>query len=269
MDLLLPKIERRRRAVGRRFLAGRGVEIGALHLPMSVSDGTIIKRVDRMTVEDLRWLYPELSNYQFAAIDVIDDGERLDAFADEALDFVVANHMLEHCENLLGALRSHLSKVKLGGHLYYAVPDKRFTFDVNRPMTTFEHLLRDDAEGSAWSHREHFLEWARLVDKAPDEDAAEKRAQHLMKIDYSIHFHVWDRERFSEILARAHEYLGRGFQVVWFEPNGAEIICVLRKVAPLSPGGPLFAVETRSLTTRVRMAVRRLLNSRRAAEHPG
>ena len=77
--------------------------------------------------------------------------------------------------------------------------------------------------------RAHYLDWSRVIDKAPDDEAAARRAQQLIDMNYSIHFHVWDADRYREILIGAHEYLGRCFQVVWFEQNEFEVISVLRK----------------------------------------
>lgn len=258
MGLLQPQIERLRREVSRRFLSGRGIEIGALHSPMWVSDRASVRYVDRIPIEELRKHYPELDGHELARVDILDDGERLLTIEDGSLDFIIANHMLEHCENLLGAMRNHLAKVKPGGHLYYAVPDKRHTFDVDRPMTSFDHLVRDDREGPAWSRRDHFLEYARLVDKAPDDEAADRHARHLVDMNYSIHFHVWDADRYREILTGAHAHLGRSFQVVCFEPNGNEIVSVLRKCPP-GAGEPLFDPPPAPLGERLRSLLRRLI----------
>ena len=45
------------------------------------------------------------------------------------------------------------------------MPDKRHTFDIDRPVTPIEHLFRDFDQGPDLSRRDHFEEWARLVDK--------------------------------------------------------------------------------------------------------
>ncbi len=256
MNLLPAAIEKKRREVSARFLAGRGIEIGALHSPLWVSPRAKVSYVDRLTVEELRKHYPELNGHELARVDVIDDGERLVTFPDESLDFIIANHMLEHCENPLGAMRNHLAKIRRGGYLYYAVPDKRHTFDVQRPLTDFEHLVRDDREGPAWSRRDHFLEWARLVDKAPNPEAAEARAQYLMDMNYSIHFHVWDYDHFQVILRGAHAHLERTFSVETLEQNDSEAIVVLRKCRPGS-SSPLVLPFSSSLGGRLRTLARR------------
>jgi len=101
----------RRREVSARFLQGTGIEIGALHYPLWVDpDRARVRYVDRLTVPELREQYPELSAYALVEVDVVDDGETLSSFADSTLDFVIGNHMLEHCENPLGTTRNYLAR---------------------------------------------------------------------------------------------------------------------------------------------------------------
>ena len=49
-----------RREFAERFLAGEGLEIGALHLPLRTPARAHVRYVDRMSVEDLRAEYAEL-----------------------------------------------------------------------------------------------------------------------------------------------------------------------------------------------------------------
>jgi SAM-dependent methyltransferase len=220
----------RRRELSERYLVGKGVEIGALHNPLWTSTRASVRYVDRLDVPMLRTHYPELDGLSLVPVDIIDDGETLSSIADGRLDFIIANHMLEHTENPLGTLRNHLRKLRKGGVLYYAVPDKRYTFDVDRPMTPFEHLARDDREGAAVSRMDHFVEWARLVGKF-DPDALDARVEDLLKINYSIHFHVWDYAHFGSFLGEATRYLGHAFSVEYYEQNGGEMIAILRKTS--------------------------------------
>src|SRR5204863_5418011 len=132
-------------------------------------------------------------------VDVIDDGERLDSFADGSQDFVIANHFLEHSEDPVGALASMLRVLRVGGILYLAVPDKRFTFDSKRPATPLEHVLEDHRNGPEVSRRPHFEEWARLVDDVP-EPKVQAHVEDLLARDYSIHFHVWTQVDALELL---------------------------------------------------------------------
>ena len=137
-----------RRQIAWRYLSGNGIEIGALHSPLIVPPNAQVLYVDRMTVADLRNIYPELAAYNLVDVDIIDDGETLSSIADNSYDFVIANHMIEHCQNPIGTIEQHLRVLKSNGILYMAVPDKRYTFDRDRHVTFLEHLLQDYTEGT-------------------------------------------------------------------------------------------------------------------------
>ena len=81
---------------------GSGLEIGALQMPLRLPAGASVRYVDRFDVEELRSHYPELDDFELVAPDVIDDGEVLGTIPDESADFLIANHMIEHCEDPIG-----------------------------------------------------------------------------------------------------------------------------------------------------------------------
>ena len=229
MSLIPESMLQRRRELSSKYLAGQGIEIGALHHPLDVSENASVRYVDRLSSEELRLHYPELREFSLVSVDIIDDGEKLSRIEDESLDFIIANHMLEHCENPLGTIRNHLCKIRGGGILYYAIPDQRYGFDLNRPLTSFTHLVQDDRRGSESSRRDHFHEWARLVRKKTSPQDVHTEAKRLMELNYSIHFHVWDVMTFNEFLLKAQAYLKKTFRVIHFEQNDTEIIVVLKK----------------------------------------
>jgi SAM-dependent methyltransferase len=216
-----------RGALTERYLRGSGIEIGALHQPLQLPPGTEVRYVDRMTVEELRSHYPELSGFEFVAPDIVDDGEQLRSFASESLDFVIANHFLEHTEDPIATLGNHLRVLKPDGILFLALPDKRATFDRDRPVTDLEHLIRDHQEGPEWSRRLHFEEWARLVDKVEDPSG---HAERLLDSGYSIHFHVWTPSSFLGFLSYCGEELSLPFELEAFQRDTHEFVAVLRKL---------------------------------------
>ena len=229
MSLIPESMLQRRRALSSKYLTGQGIEIGALHHPLAVSEEVSVCYVDRLSNEELRPLYPELRAFSLVPIDIVDDGEKLSRIEDESLDFIIANHMLEHCENPLGTIRNHLRKIRSSGILYYAIPDQRYGFDLNRPLTPFGHLVQDDRQGPEASRWSHFHEWARLVGEKTSPKDVDAEARRLMELNYSIHFHVWNEMTFHEFLLKAQSYLKRPFSVTHFEQNDTEIIAVLKK----------------------------------------
>jgi GT2 family glycosyltransferase/SAM-dependent methyltransferase len=220
------------------LLSGSGIEIGALNCPLTVPPQATVTYVDRMTVEDLRAHYRELADADLTPVDVIDDGERLETFADESVDFVVANHFLEHCEDPIGTIETHLSKLRPGGVLFYAVPDKRYTFDFRRPRTPLAHVVHDYEHGPQSSRHDHYVEWERLVYPAgapsPGEDDARRRPAEHEAANYSIHFHVWTQADLLELLLHCQERFGT-FEIEAVRRRGLENIVVLRKHGELEP----------------------------------
>lgn len=218
------------------FLKGDDIEVGALQAPLHLPPNTRVKYVDRFSKEKLYRHYPELANLPLVDVDVVDDGESLASFSDQSLDFVVANHFLEHCEDPIGTLSAFLRVIRPQGVVYAAVPDKRQSFDCDRPTTTLAHLLRDHREGPGVSRLSHFEEWARLVEPnigrvyASDEDIR-ARANELHQMNYSIHFHNWEPNDFLQFIMYCISELSFPMDVEFFTLLGAEMIIILRRAA--------------------------------------
>ena len=223
----LTTIHHTREAVASVFLRGEGIEIGALHQPLRVPEAARVKYVDRMAVPDLKVQYPELASLPLVPVDFIDNGETLATIASASQDFAIANHFLEHCQNPFQTLQNFFRVLRPRGVIFMAVPDKRYSFDAARPCTTIEHLTRDYVEGPEVSKRAHFEEWSRLVNKRTDPALVDEEVQHLINIDYSIHFHVWGAAELLEFLIALRAYVS--FEPELFLRNGPETLFVLRK----------------------------------------
>lgn len=208
-----------------RFLRGNGLEIGALHNPLPVPAGVLVRYIDRMPVSELRQHYPELAALPLIPLDIIDDGETLKTIPDHSQDFIIANHFLEHCEDPIGAFKNFYRVVKPGGIIYLAIPEKSQTFDRERPVTSMDHLWEDHTVGTDQSRLGHYLEWAQLVDHRTDD--AENHAQRLLQKKYSIHFHVWDQPAWQNFLAEMQSTAH--FKLEWMCQHGIELISILRK----------------------------------------
>lgn len=195
------------------YIKGLGLEIGALHFPTKVPPTADVKYVDILTNEQLAKHYPEVPADQMVPVDIVDDGQYLHKVDDGTQDFVIANHFLEHCDNPLAAVENMLRVLKPGGILFMAVPDKRYTFDADRPVTSFEHVLRDYREEPEWSRRQHFEEWVTMVNKVQGKDQVEAQVHRLMSMNYSIHYHVWRQVDVNELLTRAIKELDFPFSI--------------------------------------------------------
>jgi SAM-dependent methyltransferase len=251
------------------FLAGKGLEIGPLHQPLAVPPQAEVSYVDRMTREELRSEYPELVDWDLTRVDIVDDGEMLATVADASQDFIIANHFLEHTENPIGTIETHLSKLKPGGVLFYAVPDKRHTFDFRRPVTPIEHMVADYEQGPERSRREHFDEWTRLVvdepssgsaNQASSEEWAERQARELEAAAYSIHMHVWTQAEFMALILDCRRRFGDAFDIEATARQGIEFMVVLRKRGPWPappPAAPSQPVPPPRLRSRVKAKAKR------------
>src|SRR5262245_33339264 len=209
------------------YLRGSGLEIGALHNPLRVSSRAKVRYVDRLPVAGLRAQYPDLRDKKLVHVDVIDDGERLDTIGTATQDFVIANHFLEHCQDPIRTLESFFRVLRPGGILYMAVPDKRFTFDHNRPVTPLAHLLRDHAEGPGWWRRGHYEEYVAHVHRPKTAEDARGIVQDMMTRGYSIHFHVWTQKELLELFLSLKHRLRFDIEVA--HKNGDEFVLVLSK----------------------------------------
>lgn len=257
------------------YLQGEGLEIGALHWPLAAPSEAKVRYVDRKTVEELRSEYPELADKPLTAVDVVDDGETLATIPGESQDFIVANHFLEHCEDPIGTIATHLGKLKPGGILFYAVPDKRYSFDFRRPVTPLKHLTADHELGPQRSRREHYEEWTRLViaGEFPATDGAQgpsweewvaSRSRQLEQSGYSIHMHVWTQAEFLRLILSCRERMDDGFEIEAAARQGLEMIVVLRKSGALPEPSPSAPVQP-GPPARPRSPLRRLAGRGRRA----
>jgi SAM-dependent methyltransferase len=198
-----PRWEATRDDLAFRYLRGDGIEIGAFNAPLRVPASARVRYVDHASADQLRELYADeldMHGRPLVVPDVVDEGERLGTFADESLDFVVANHMLEHVEDPISALHHFLRVLRPGGVLFLTLPDPRHNFDRDRPRTSVEHLLRDHRDGPEASRREHHEEWARFIEGVP-EDRLAQRADEFAAEGARHHFHVWELDGFLALLS--------------------------------------------------------------------
>lgn len=213
------------------YLAGEGIEIGALHKPLSCDWRKVrVQYVDVRSTAELREEYREINPDDIPPVDRVDDGETLATFPDESLDFVINSHMIEHAEDPVATLGNWLRVLRPGGVLYLVVPDMRSNFDRQRQPTDFAHLLADHQQGPTVSRQAHYLEWAELVERCRPEHIAD-RARQLEEQRYRIHFHAWTATGFIAFLMSYRE-MQPVFDLLHMERNEEECIVLLQKTLP-------------------------------------
>jgi SAM-dependent methyltransferase len=226
----LALVQRGRRRLARAVLRGRGVEIGALHSPFPLPPGASAVYVDRLPADQLRLHYAELGDAPLVPVDIVDDAETLATIPAASQDFVIASHLLEHCEDPIGAVLNWLRVVRPGGVVVLAVPDRRHSFDRTRPATPLAHVVRDHRDGPQGSREEHYLEWARAVEGRTGDDAP-ARAEELRRARYSIHFHVWDHDALAELLEHCLGLPQAPAAQLELRRNRSENLAVLRRLS--------------------------------------
>lgn len=222
-------VDARRRRYSR-DLVGRGLEIGALGNPMPLPHATEIVYSDVLRPDQVDAMYPGSRHP-----DILSDSERFDGVATGEFDFVVANHVLEHVTDPIGALTEWHRILKPDGLLLISLPDKRYTFDHRRQRTRLAHLEEDHHSTLDPQLRNecHLLEWAEHVERLKpgsvefDEWVAEQRRK-----GFAVHNHVWVLQDLIELLEHLRDRYGVAFRLVrWSNTSvlGNEFNLLLRK----------------------------------------
>jgi len=123
-----------------------GLELGPLHSPIFTKQEANISYLDYASTEDLREKYKDdkivgnISN--IVDVDfILKKGSILNSIKNRKFDYIVGSHVIEHVPDLLGWLNEIFEALKPEGVLMLAIPDKRYTFDINRNTTTTGQVL--------------------------------------------------------------------------------------------------------------------------------
>ena len=128
---------------------GPGLEIGPLHQPLLTKDEADVRFVDVHDRAGLQESYRSHENFPVEQIQEPDfvligpEGLRSlpDAVGAGTYDWVVASHVIEHVPDVVGWLQEVAEVLADDGVLVLAVPDRRFSFDVERDTTTVGEML--------------------------------------------------------------------------------------------------------------------------------
>ena len=126
----------------------------------------------------------------------------------ESYDFLLSCHNLEHVANPIKALLEWKRVIKKESVLILVLPDKRYTFDVNRPYTSFDHLVQDykaETDEHDTTHLEEILEYHDIQRDAGVDTVLQLKEK--LKDNYSkrmAHHHVFSQDVVKKML----EYCG-------------------------------------------------------------
>jgi SAM-dependent methyltransferase len=127
----------------------KGLEFGALNNPTIDRSRGDVRFVDFTDTADLREqnrAFPERVN---ALVEVTYIWSGSGSLADvigtgELFDWAIASHVIEHVPNVLGWLRGIAEVLRPGAVFNLAIPDCRFTFDVDCPRSTIGEMVEAD-----------------------------------------------------------------------------------------------------------------------------
>lgn len=237
-----------RDVLGRRLLAGDGIEIGAQYMPTTVDPARArVDYVDAVSNADLAARY-DLGSKTLVLLSHIVEGDELKPYADGTKDFLIAHHVLEHIDDPVGAVVEWLRVLKDGGILFLSVPHFRGNwFDFRRVPPDRAHLDLDhrDAEGRSERNFQHYCDMAQSMWQFPAGDpriAVQARA--WTDAGDRHHYHVYDEETLRAVLELASDATSAPLELqayLLLDP-GFEILVAVKK---LPTGVPRLAWPSR------------------------
>jgi hypothetical protein len=123
---------------------GFGLEVGPSYNPLlPKAAGYNVETIDHADAPTLRAKYSDRAA-KIEDVDYINDGGSILTTIGKPghYDFIVASHVIEHMPDIIGFLRDCETLLKPSGCLVLAIPDKRYCFDVLRPLSTVGQALQ-------------------------------------------------------------------------------------------------------------------------------
>ena len=265
-------------------LVGDGIEIGALDSPLRVAPGRArVRYVDCFATGDLERRFPGLTG--IVPVDVVADADELAPIADGSLDFLIANHVVEHLVDPLGTLGLWRRKLRDGGILYMAVPDASLCPDRVRPVTSLAHLVDHARSAVRRTPDEHLIAfvWAWNPDFFADPPAIGDLLRHMWERgiaelgevpdalvapnresldrllrehrDDNVHQHVFSFDSMTAALAHARGELGLRLRLIDLSLTKAclsEMILVLEATADAGDAASFVAPSAEAALERER-----------------
>jgi SAM-dependent methyltransferase len=190
-----------RATIGATYLSGMGLEVGAGDRPFPVPGGS------QMIYGDIR-NQKQVAEY-FLNSEVVSgvsiDAQTMQGIGNNAFDFIISCHVLEHLFDPIGSILACLRCLKEEGILILCVPEMLKTWDRKRPPTTLHHLLMDYKDGGVGTKQQAYIEHAKYVHPEItgiqiSEEDIEHDVEKIMSANMDIHVHAWRHQDLLEIL---------------------------------------------------------------------
>lgn len=205
-------VQIKRRALFQPFLSDSShvLELGPQASPTFLKKEVQIDYLDYFTKEQHKeWITDEQTFSKTVETDIIVTSNIYSDFVSKQYDAVIANHVLEHVEDIIGWLAEMLAVTKPGGYLFISVPDKKVGADRLRFSTSFAHVLVDFYTKGDASRLEHIFEHMLTCDfttvgreNTPAEYMNQNKLNEFRQYNlmWGVHKHVFEGETFKDIL---------------------------------------------------------------------
>lgn len=190
-----------RRAIAEIFLKGKGIEVGAGSRPFPLPYGVECYYGDVLDSSGLEKYF----GTDKVVLDGQIDAQTMRGVPKDSLDFVISAHVIEHLHDPIGAIRSTISTLKIGGIFILVVPELTQTWDRRRSPTTLSHLIQDSKDGGESSHMDAALEHClyvhpELTGETLEGASLQEKARMIVEHKLDIHFHAWRKTDFIQLL---------------------------------------------------------------------
>ncbi|WP_156387691.1 class I SAM-dependent methyltransferase [Methylobacterium sp. Leaf399] len=188
-----------------------GVEIGALNNPIIAPEFGICEYVDYTDAANLRKQHAALPDRVAGIVDVHHVWSGNGSLADivgngNRYDFAIASHVIEHVPNTLGWFRGIHEVLRAGGTFNLAIPDKRYTFDVNCPVSTIGQLIEADLLGYSKPSIRQMVDHCVHIAKIEPGDIWKNQIDPKGLAPYNGEFALWIAETQAKQIAQEGQY---------------------------------------------------------------
>jgi len=124
---------------------GCGLEIGPSHNPITPKrDGYNVVILDYQGADELRakYLVDGIDVSTIEEVDYVWHGETYQQLlGDRRFSWIIASHVIEHVPDLIGFLQNCASVLTDDGVISLVIPDKRYSFDYHRPISSIGAVI--------------------------------------------------------------------------------------------------------------------------------
>jgi SAM-dependent methyltransferase len=126
----------------------KGLEIGAFDLPFVTRDVGRVEFADHFSTAELKQAANRTPGHSPDFVEGVDHVLTCTPLRSLASDYgwIAAAHVVEHAPDLIGWVQVIGDRLSPNGLLFCVVPDSRYTFDLNRPLSSLGKIIQDHAD---------------------------------------------------------------------------------------------------------------------------